>query len=231
MARVKIKVTNSKDPRKKAKLLEILSTNNIYITKIIPINDGFIILTENDNELDKIFNNKTDQELNKNGYAPIIPPQLRANRSILIFRVDDHIYSNEEHQIKEEIIKENGWVESIDKIFKFPKSNIIKVTFNETSKAQKAQEKGLLMFSMRVPTHDIKQDTYFNIMTCLKCYKMEDHSTAQCEKERNYKICSECSKEGHIWKECESTTKKMHKLQRRTCNTNHEMPQKEGDNK
>ncbi len=70
MARGKIKTENSKDRRKIFKLLEILCKNEIYVTRIIVINYEFIILTENDNGLDKAFNNITDKK-------------LRANRSIL----------------------------------------------------------------------------------------------------------------------------------------------------
>ncbi len=71
MARVKIKAQNSNDPRRKRKLLEILSQNVIYVTRIISISDGYIILTESDQELDKVFNNKTDTKLEENELAHI----------------------------------------------------------------------------------------------------------------------------------------------------------------
>lgn len=43
-----------------------------------------------------------------------------------------------------------------------PMSNTLKVTFRETSKALKAQEKGLLLFYKLIPHNDIKQDIYHN---------------------------------------------------------------------
>lgn len=107
MARVKIKTANSKTQERKNKLLEILSSNNIYVTKIIPVNDGFIILTNDDNELDKLFNNKTNVELENQEFNPLIPPQLQANRSIIIFDVDNHIYKKEEERIKQELLEKN----------------------------------------------------------------------------------------------------------------------------
>ena len=58
MARVKIKGKDSRLPSRKQKLLEVLSTNDIYVTKILLVNDGFIIFTLNDDELDKIFKTK-----------------------------------------------------------------------------------------------------------------------------------------------------------------------------
>lgn len=101
MARVKIKSLNSKDQRRKAKRLEILSKNDKYVTRILPINDGFIIVTINKTELDKIFNNITDKELGEHDFVPQVPPQLKANRSGLIFKVDNHIYNKDVETIKE----------------------------------------------------------------------------------------------------------------------------------
>lgn len=43
--------------------MEILAKKDIYITKLIQTNDGFVVLTSGDNEMDSIFNNKTDKVL------------------------------------------------------------------------------------------------------------------------------------------------------------------------
>lgn len=118
MARLKIKSPNAKDPKRR-ELLEILSLNDIYVARIIPTNDGFVILTHNDEELDKIFNNTTDKQLLKKNFSPIIPPQLKATRSILIFRVDNNIFAHDENEIKE-IIERNEWAEDVCQVFKFP---------------------------------------------------------------------------------------------------------------
>lgn len=103
MARIKIKKTKNKSHDRKRKLLEILSQNEIYVTRILNANDGYIILISNDGEMDKIFNGITERKLRENDFTPVISPQLEANRSILIFRVDNHIFQNEETKMKEEI--------------------------------------------------------------------------------------------------------------------------------
>lgn len=73
---------------KKQKLLEILA-KNIYVLKVLTVSDGFIILTVNDSELlDRFYTDKTDAKLTNNDFSPIIPPQLKANRSILVFSID-----------------------------------------------------------------------------------------------------------------------------------------------
>lgn len=207
MARLKIKSANARDPNKKTELLGILSSNEVYATRIITANDGFVILTYNDEELDKVFKSNTLKQLQEKNYSPVTPPQLKASRSILIFRVDNYIFSHSEPEIKEEIINGNEWVEDINQIYKFPNSNTLKVTFQETTKAQKAQEYGLKMFDMRISPHSIEQDTFLNLVTCMKCYQVEDHTTRNCPKEATYKICSCCSSLDHTWQECKTEKK------------------------
>lgn len=168
MAKVKVKTTKSNE--NKQKLLEILSSNDIYVTRIIPINDGYNILTINENELDMIFNGTNNKTLKDHDLNPVIPLQLKANRTILIFKVDNHIYQNTEAEIKNEIQDKNEWATQIHQIYKIPNSNTRKVTFITTAMAKKTQDAGLKLFSMRIPPRDIKQDVFHEINTCLKCY-------------------------------------------------------------
>lgn len=122
---------------------------------------------------------------------PQFPPQLTAKRSVLLFRVDNHVFDNDAEEMKDKIIQNNDWVGSINNVNKFPKCKTLKIAFNETTKATKAQETGLKLFSMKILKHGITQDTFHSILTCMRCYKMEDHSTNQCERDRDYKICSQ----------------------------------------
>lgn len=206
MARVKIKTT-SKDEKRKLELLRILSQNYIYLTKLIQTNDGYVTITSTDNELDKIFNNNTDTELRKKNFVSQIPPQLKANRSVILTKVDKHISNNEERNIQNEIKDHNEWVTEITSVNKFSSGNMIKVTFSDSLQAKKAQTAGIKRFSLKVPEYNIKQDMYYYINVCLKCYALDSHNTNQYDKDSNYKICSECSMQGHTWRECTATEK------------------------
>lgn len=209
MARVKIKAENSKDLRKKLKLLELLSQNEIYANKIIVVPDGFIVLTNDESDLDRLFNGTTDRLLIDNDFTPIIPQELKCRRTIVIFNVDTHIYSQEIEDMIQEIMNKNSFTqEQVCDIIKIPRTKIVKVTFTKTNIAKKATETGLKMFSMSISPHQIQQDTHVNIKTCMKCYKIEDHHTSECKKPEDYKICSECGELGHIWRECSNTKKK-----------------------
>lgn len=108
---------------------------------------------------------------------------------MIITRVDPHIYNNDEEQMKQEIYDKNPWTnEKIEKIFKFPNSKTINITFQQASLAKKVQADGLRCFYMSIPPHDIKQEIFYNITTCYKCYKIKDHVTkiAPKKKSTNY---------------------------------------------
>ena len=107
MPRVKIKTSDSKDPRKKNSPLESLSKNDIFITKLIALPDGFVVITSDEQDLERIFNPATIKDLSSKDLHPLIPPELKANRSVIITNVDQHIYSNNEDDIISEIKNKN----------------------------------------------------------------------------------------------------------------------------
>lgn len=209
MARVKIRTGNPKDPRLKQKLLEILSTHDVYVTKIIETRDAFVILTNTDQDLDKIFNGTTEGKLEENNFFPQLPPALQSQRSVMIFNVDQYIYDHHEADMEQEITEKNRFTQGeINTLFKFPKSRTIKITFNKTQIAKKTTEVGLRLFAMSIPPHQIKQHKFYDIKICYKCYEMETHTTRDCPKGTDYKICSECGSEDHIWRDCHREQKK-----------------------
>lgn len=202
MARIKIKhLSPSRDT--KSKLLEILGQHNVYASRIIPLKDGYVIITSLEEELDIVFNASCHEALRADGFSPIMPPDLKAKRTVLLFGVDEEAYSHSLEEIQEEIYRINEFTEGcIDAVYKFPSSRNIKITFSSTVPALKAQEAGIKMFYTRVSPHQIQQEEYFDLQNCLKCYMIQDHATSQCPKEKEYKVCSECSEEGHTWQNC-----------------------------
>ena len=117
MARLKIKSDNSREPSRKSVLLEILSNADIYITKLIPVNDGFIIITI-DEDQDKVFQEGVKTKLTENNFHTVLPPELKAKRSVIIFKVDPHIYNNSESDITRELQTHNEWIQDgIDTVF------------------------------------------------------------------------------------------------------------------
>ena len=159
MTRVKIKSRDSKDPTAKTELLGILSSNDIFVNKTIPVSDGFVVITTSVNDQEKLFQGVTLNALEANGFYPQMPPELNAKRSVLLFNVDHHIYKNEEEEMKAEIESLNDWTSNqIVKIIKFQNSRTIKITFTQAKYAKKTIEMGLKCFSMSIPPHMIKAE-------------------------------------------------------------------------
>ena len=138
MTRIKIKSRNN-GREQKIKLLQILSSKQIEVTDIIPTNDGFAVITVNEQFADNIFNNEVKQELLSHDLTPLMPPQLKANKSIIITRTPELIYEKDILSIGEELTSKNYWIEEddIESVYKFPNSTTIKVTFNKTCTAKK----------------------------------------------------------------------------------------------
>ncbi|MPC56148.1 hypothetical protein E2C01_050101 [Portunus trituberculatus] len=170
MARVKIKFKQPNEGPSKIKLLEILSSKCIYATTIIVIRDGYIVLTRNDEDTENILSKDVANQLRTKGYNHITPPEIKAKRTVIVSRLDSHIYQNDTEAIEREVSDNNDWItdEDIEEIYKFPNSNTIKITFAQTAHAKKAQEKGILLFSMSIPPHQIKEETYTQVITCMK---------------------------------------------------------------
>ncbi len=216
MARIKIKCRpNTKE--KKLKLIEILCSREIEISRIITANDGFAVVTVNEQNADNIFIAEVRQELALHDFAPVMPPELKAQKSVIIPRVDELIYDWSIIEIGEEFLRKNTWIgEELENVYKFPNSPTIKLTFTQTKLARKCTEIGLKAFNISIPPHEIKLENYIPIKCCMRCYNLEDHFTSECPKSRDYRVCSECSTEGHVWHQCKEEQKKC-----LNCSENH----------
>ena len=210
MARVKIKHKNAKDRKTKSQLLQTLALQHIYVTRIIELHDGLVVLTKTNEDTDKILSKEVSKELKKKNFDPITPPEIKAKRSVILTRLDDYIYKNTKEDLRQELIANNLWIqdEDIEEVFKFPNSNTVKIIFTQASTAKVAKDNGVLMCSMSVPPTQIKEETFIPITTCMRCYALEDHLTNQCPQPKDYKICSECGDSGHTWQGCKNTNKK-----------------------
>ncbi len=147
-----------------------------------------------EDELDVLFSAPCLAALKEASFTPLLPPAIKAKRTVLLFGVDDNIRRKEPEEIVAELC--------------YPSSLIVKVVFRGTSPAIKATEQGLKMFNIRVPPHRIQREEYVPITICMRCYALASHQTQDCSKPRENTVCSECSEEGHLFTTCPSSSKK-----------------------
>lgn len=72
--------------------------------KLIPTNDAIIVLDE--------------------GFSAIVPPELRAQRTVICFNLDDFVYENSPEDIAAEVGAQHTWTEA-ETVFKFPRTSTI----------------------------------------------------------------------------------------------------------
>ena len=166
MPRVKIKCRGTPTKEKKLKLLQILCSKEIHVTKVFDTNDGFALLLFNEEHVDKVFSNELKEALNKENLTPLLlPPEQKVKKSVIVTRVDDVILlEHESTDIADEMEARNGWMEGeIEQIFKFPNSPTLKITFAQTITAKKCVERGFLAYNLKVSPNNIKQETYIPV--------------------------------------------------------------------
>lgn len=205
MGRIKIKHPKPKELGTRRQLLEILAPE-VRATRLIPSWDAVIVITTNDKDSDALFSEDKQEKLHAAGFTALMPPELRSQRTVVCFQLDDLIYENEEQNIKEEIEVRQPWAK-VRETYKFPLSKTIKITFESSHMATKAREGGLLMFHMAVSPSQIRAETYTPIMSCNRCYAVEEHLTRQCPAPTTYVVCSECASRDHTHIDCRATEK------------------------
>ena len=75
-------------------------------------------------------------------------------------------------------------------IFSSMRSKNIKGTFENQDMISQVLIKGLVLFNLSHPAHNICREIFVDILTCFKCYQIESHPTSSCPKSKEYKICS-----------------------------------------
>lgn len=166
----------------------MLGQHNIYASRIIPLKDGYVIITSVEEELDILFNASCQEAPRANGFSPTMPPDLKAKRTILLFGVDEDAYSHSLDGIKEEVYRVNEFnYGCIDPVYKLPSSKNIKITFCSTVPALKTQEVDIKMFYTRIPSHQIQQEEYFHCKTDSNATKYKITPPASAPEKRSTK--------------------------------------------
>ena len=103
MNKVKI-LFNSSRPVTTPTLTKILHREKMNVSKTYfnKYNELFVLCTSSD-DLDTLFSSCCILELEAVGCKPILPPDLKAKRSLILQRCDDQILNQREEDIKSEI--------------------------------------------------------------------------------------------------------------------------------
>ena len=101
---------------------------------------------------------------------PLMPPELRAKKSVIIPGVEDVIWEYNDEGIMAEIETRNTWIrDELESVYKFPNTQTLKLTFTQTSYPKKCSETGIKAFAISIPAHIIRTETFIPIKCRVRC--------------------------------------------------------------
>ena len=207
MNKVKLKFIQGNKPDHED-LLKVISKFDVKCHKVQDVNSDHICLWCNSlSDVDILFSPPCISALKQICCSPQLPPNLRAKRTLILRRLDDLIIKRDKSEIILEIQEKNPWLQIVDS-FLFNGSPTLKLTCQTNEMASKALTSGILLFNMSVPPSNIAQEEYIHVTICYKCYALNDHVTASCNKPNDYRVCSICASTDHTYRQCKSSTKK-----------------------
>lgn len=206
LTKIKIKKNNNCNASK-MDILSICSTKEVKVARIVVVTDGYLLFCSTPGDADKLFSDSVFAAFAGKDLEPVMPMELKANRAVIIKRVDDIIFDNDVDDIQHEIEVNNSWAK-VKQVIKLTKSRWLKVVFSSTDMSKRCASGGILLFHLHVPSCDIFREQFHHILTCYRCYKFDHHSTFQCPNPKSYVICSICSSSSHIWRDCKSAVAK-----------------------
>lgn len=99
MARIKIK-TRNKTKDGQLQLLKLLADQDVYATNIAETRDGLAITIHKVEEVDAIFTPEALSTLNNNGFQAVLPHDLKAKRTVLLFGCPEEITRHSAEEIE-----------------------------------------------------------------------------------------------------------------------------------
>ena len=157
-------------------------------------------------DADNIFDDACITAIRSIKCFPKMPIHLKAKRSIIIKNLDDMFKGVNSDDIKKEINTSNTELVIVD-VFKFSNSRMMKITCINQEVANIILKDGLKMFNLSLHPIDMEREQFHDIKICYKCYALDNHFAEECMQSAEYKICSNCSKTDHTYRDCTSTVK------------------------
>ena len=203
--RVRIRPLQGGDPTAvKNDLCNAVYDQGIKFSRIIPTGDTYVVVCLNEDEVDKLMTPATTSALLNKQFQVIIPPHLKAKKTVIVKHIDRSVTEQNVDIIKQDLEHRNEWA-TVEEIVKFPRMpNVLKVRFSDIKMANKATEQGISLGKFHLNKNSVELEDFVQLTPCWACYKYT-HSIKDCP-DKNIKKCSECAAVGHTFRECNERT-------------------------
>lgn len=203
---VRLKHKDRANPTDRSRLIELAYVNlGVPLTRVFPTNDGYKMICRNDKEADKVLSSEAKKLFFNNGLVVVMPPEMKARRSVFVRKVDPYVGRHSAEEIKAEIERNQPSlrIEEVIKIKDY--THVFKIVFEETAMVEIVLNNGFLAYNMSLTPDKIEREKFTSLLICFSCYKYEDHTTNDCQ-EKDKKLCSKCAGDGHTYTECVSAS-------------------------
>ena len=185
-------------------LCNTMYEQGIKFSRIIPTGDTLVVVCLNEDEVDKLIATPTTTELRSKQFEVLIPPHLKAKKTVIIKRLDRDLTEQPVDVISRDIEERNLWAK-VEETIKFPRmSSMLKVRFTDIKMARKATEQGLSIGKYHMSRDNVELEDFVQLTPCWSCYKY-NHNMKDCP-DKNIKRCSECAAVGHTFRDCNERT-------------------------
>ena len=131
-------------PLKKTVFETLMLHLNVPLIGLKPTKVGFLAITEQQSEIDKMLNNNARDKLRAIGLEAKLPVKLKAERSVICRKIDSSVGEMSKEEIKEDISSRNIHLDA-EEVTKFGSyTHLFKVEFKTIEQAQRALQNGFL---------------------------------------------------------------------------------------
>jgi len=205
MTKIKIKALGGPTHKKRETLANALFCAQIRVLRYFTIHDGYLALIEDDNHAEKLFSKDVVLTLEKLGFSPIIPIDMKAKLTLVFKKLDRQVVSESALEIEEEISSSFPDAQ-VEDIYVMKDKYIIKARFSDHATAKNIKEKGIYLFKVYVAPWQIEFERFTPLKQCMNCFAY-GHLKTQCKSEKRAR-CTECGSNTHSFRDCKSSVKK-----------------------
>ena len=192
---MKIKV-KLKDPRRspsdkiREEIMKICTINEVYITHLADLKDGYVVFTPGDTDLPKLLSREVEAALADQGLEVVLPPEVKAMYTLVLKKVDRFTFNYTNEEIISEIKRAAPFAkQKISDIYQMKVHSILKIKFKDIKTAERIKKNGITLFYTTNLPVNIENEKFIPIKQCMKCFSYE-HTRFECKVKSV--ICSEC---------------------------------------
>ena len=199
MVRIRVKILQHDGQSKKPSVVHCIAKAEALVFRIVESRDAFFLIVDNEN-MDHLLRDKSIELFTDKGLEIQTPPEYEAARTVMLKNVDEVIAG----MIIEDICKGIDENIRVKRVVKIPNNtHLLKIIFESAQTADKIVKEGLVIYFQKFEGKNVEKEIFIPITPCFKCYRY-DHLKRNCPKPDDFKICSNCSGEGHVYTECSS---------------------------